>query len=81
MENVAEAAQEALYEQIYILRKKGWNTDVWETHLRNLALDQAKIIQYEARLDATRNAVYLANEEILDAAVNAIADAIKRAMP
>jgi hypothetical protein len=54
-----------------------WLTD-WQAHLVNLALHEAKVIHYQAKLDPVRQKVYLDNKLAIANIVESIAQRISR---
>ncbi|MDR1351248.1 MAG: hypothetical protein LBJ59_10860 [Zoogloeaceae bacterium] len=79
LEMALETAGIELDRQIYLLSQRGLGITGIEAHLRNLALNRAGIIRYEYALDSRRARLYTKERAALDAAVEEITLAIKRA--
>jgi hypothetical protein len=75
---VLGAARVELSRQLSLLSARGVNTAGMETHIRNLALARAGIINYTSNLDKTRARLYSRESELIEIAVQEIVFAIKR---
>jgi hypothetical protein len=79
--DVAEIARWNTIKQINVLAKYGLYPHGFETHIRNMALHQAGVIEYDAKLDDIRNRFYNEQATLIDSAVENVAAAIKKALP
>jgi hypothetical protein len=79
---IMEKAKEKRDQQIALLFDRRLNTTGLEAHLMNLALNRAKVIRYEFKLDPIRGRLYTDESAALvfDAAVNEIVSAIERGL-
>ncbi|GHT96746.1 hypothetical protein AGMMS49545_22590 [Betaproteobacteria bacterium] len=74
-----EAAQVELDRQIVLASQRRLLLGGFEAHIMNLALDRAGVIKYQGILDAARSKVYVTEKAAIDAAVDEVYWAIKRA--